>query len=928
MSPGRLVGRLLVAAALCLGSLCPAHAQKATESLVYSFAGTTDSQVPAASLIQAGDGQLYGTTIGNFFTDYGSVYKLGLNGAYTTVYKFGGITDSATPFAPLYQAADGNLYSTTYGNLLFGTDGTVFSITPAGKLTTLYSFTGATDGANPEGGLVQLSDGTFFGATPNAATGYGTLFQIGTAKPLTTLISFNKFNGAGAIAAPVEGTDGNFYGVSGVGGASGFGSIYQLTPSGTLTPIYNFTGLGDGASPFGPLIEGPDGNFYGATGANGTVKGADKNGTIFRITTAGVLTTLHVMNPATDGSSPLALFLGGDGFLYGNTTSGGANSDGTIFRVSLTGTFTKLYDFATGDATAPQMGLVQASDGTFWGSGSSGAANSLGGVFKLTLSPAPPAPVTLTASASTISLGDPVTLTWTVTNAFSNTMRRCNASISPAPASAAGWSGTQPGKFDSTTNLWSGSTTITPAYPGVYTYGLTCGGTESTTATITVGNAAALTITTQSPLSTAYIGVPYAQTIGVSGGVQPYTFAVTVGSLPAGLALNPTTGAITGTPTLTDSSDFTVKVTDSDAAGASSATANLSIAVLQPLKLVTSSLPDGRLGVAYSQQLTASGGTAPYRYTLSPGSALPAGLTLSSGGLISGIPTAAATSNFAVLVSDSGSQSISANLTLTIDPLITTTGKLTLTPAAISVGGTTTASLTITAPAGSPAMTGTVQFTQNGQPIGSPVALTNGTASLTTPAFTTTGTVAVTAFYSGDANFLALGYPSANLTVSVAAQPALVIAPAVATVATGADVSVTATLANFASGAAVTMACSHLPTDVTCSFSNVTTTSATITIHTSTTSAALAPEPRTATSELMLCALPGVILLGLAGRRRRRSLHRLLMLSVVTLIGLSIAGCGSHTTIDHAGTGTSAITVTATAGAQTASAQLSLVVHN
>ena len=931
VTSGRRLG-CLVLAILSLFGVSHAQAQSATESVVYSFTGTTDSESPAAALIQAGDGNFYGTTLGDIYPDYGSVFQVAPNGTFKTIYNFGGIVDSATPFAPLYQASDGSLYSTTYGNLLFGTDGSVFSITPAGALTTLYSFPGGSSGANPASGLVQLGDGTFDGTTTGGGANFGTIFNVGVSTALTTPVTFNQYDGASPVSPPVEGSDGNLYGVTSSGGANNLGSIYQLTPSGTLTTIYSFAGSGDGANPNGPLVEGSDGNFYGATGANNALTGTDQYGTIFKVTPAGTLTTLYSLNGTTDGNAPWGLFLGGDGLFYGNTTAGGANSKGTFFRITAAGAYTALYSFTTTDATGPQGGVVEASDGSFWGTGSAGGANSFGGIYKVVLSPAAPPPVILNASAASIALGDPVTLSWTVNNAFSKTMQRCNAAINPAPIADAGWAGPQTSTFNSATGLLTGSVTITPAYPGVYTYGLTCGGSESATTTVTVGNAAALTILTPRTLPTAYALLGYSQTIAVSGGVQPYTFSITTGSLPAGLSLNASTGAISGTSTTTGTSSFTIKVADSNASGAATTSANFSLTVLQKLALANAALPDGRIGSAYSQQLDVTGGTPPYTFNLAPNSSLPAGISLSTSGLISGTPTVAAANSFTVVIADSASQSLTASVTLTIDPLLSSTGVLTLNPNSISVGGSTVATLTITPPTGSPAMTGTVQFTANGTALGSAVALTNGVATLTTPAFNSSGTVAIAASYSGDPNFLALGYPAQNLSVSVAAVPAISISPAAITVSTGTSATVTATLLNFASGTPVTLACGTLPTDVSCSFTNVTTTSATVTISTSTTTTSSIQNRDTnqaRQSNRALAALPALVLLGFFGRRKRKLLGNLLLVFAFAIAAFATQGCGGSsktTTTSQAGPGTTAVIVTATAGSQTATTQFMLTV--
>ena len=921
----RRVRRVVLAALLSTTALAIAAGQTVQETVVHSFAGTTDSSSPAAGLIQGGDGQLYGTNIGNFFTDYGQVYKVGFDGTFTTVYKFGGITDSATPFAPVTQGLDGNFYGTTYGNLLFGTDGSVFEVTPAGALTTLYSFDGASDGSNPESGLTLLSDGTFYGTTSGGASGYGTLFSIGASTSLATVISFDKFNGGNTQSPPIQGTDGNYYGVTNGGGTTGFGTFYQLTPNGTITTLYTFAGSGDGAGPMGPLVEGPDGNFYGVTQANGIVTGSDQYGTIFKMTPAGVITTLHLFNPATDGNNPEALILGGDGFLYGNTLGGGANSNGVVFKMSLAGVFTTLYSFgATGDVNGPQGGLIEASDGTLWGAGSGGGANSLGGVFKLAISPAPAAPVQISSSAATISLGSSITLSWSALNAFSDTMRLCSASITPAPSAAAGWSGAQTGSFDATTGIWSGSATITPEYPGTYSYGITCGGVESATTTVAVGGAATLTIVTQS-LPTAYTNTAYSTTIAVSGGVSPYTFSITAGTLPAGLTLNTSTGVISGTPTTPGASNITVQVTDSNASGAATVSTNLALDVVQKLVLASQTLPDARIGTAYSEQLDASGGTAPYSFVVSAGSTLPAGLSLSTSGVLSGTPTVAGPNTFNVRVTDASNQSSTATLSLTVDPLVVTTGVLTLSPSSISVGGTTTATVVITPPTGSPTMGGTVQFEANGVALGAPVAVGTGTVSLTTPVFNDSGPVTITAFYSGDPNFQAIGYPSAILTVNATPALAIAVTPSVVSVVDGGNATATVSLLNFPTGTTVTLACGTLPAIVSCTFTPVVNNTSTMTVTTGKATASNAHDRR---SVVFAALFPGLLLLGFS-MRKRKVLRWTLQLAAVLALGITITGCSgpTTTTITHAGTGVSTVTVTATGGSQAVSTQFTLMVH-
>src|ERR1035438_1763288 len=203
----------------------------------------------------------------------------------TTLASFAG-TNGSTPVAGLVQASDGNLYGTTS---VGGTsnDGTVFRITPGGTLTTLYSFTGA-DGENPQAGLIQASDGNLYGTTESGGTIillgkpltfiWGTVFRITPGGTETTLYSFTGgADGGSPQAGLIQASDGNLYGTTASGGAGPRGTVFSITPGGTLTTLYSFYG---NSGPQGALIQASDGNFYGTTSGGGTSGG----GTVFRIT--------------------------------------------------------------------------------------------------------------------------------------------------------------------------------------------------------------------------------------------------------------------------------------------------------------------------------------------------------------------------------------------------------------------------------------------------------------------------------------------------------------------------------------------------------------------------------------------------------------------------------------------------------------------
>jgi hypothetical protein len=174
-----------------------------------------------------------------------------------------------------------------------------------------------------------------------------------------------------------------------------------------------------------------------------------------------------------------------------------------------------------------------------------------------------------------------------------------------------------------------------------------------------------LSITTTS-LAQGSINNLYSQTVQAIGGTLPYTWSISAGSLPAGLGLNAATGAITGTPSATGTSNFTVKVTDSTTPTPGTATAALSITINAALAITTASLPGGNIGTAYSATVNASGGVAPYSWSITSGS-LPTGLSInSSTGAISGTPTKTETSTFTVTVTDSENPAVKASAALSI----------------------------------------------------------------------------------------------------------------------------------------------------------------------------------------------------------------------------------------------------------------------
>jgi len=365
---------------LCAAAAIASPAQ--TFTTLHKFS-VTDGDKPQDSLVQGFDGDFYGTTYYGGAHNFGTVFKITSTGTLTTLYSFcvqTGCTDGKYPGANLVQGTDGNFYGTTnYGGVYNG--GEVFKITPAGTLTVLYNFCSlaeCTDGQGPYTGLIQATDGNFYGTTHSGGTYFdGTVFKITPAGVLTKLYSFCQLTGCPDGRTPtaglVQASDGNLYGSTSVNGANGYGTIFKITTAGVLTTLYSFcaeTACTDGKLP-GGLIQAADGNLYGTAGG-----GAYDQGTVFKITTAGALTTLYSFCPLTgcaDGSDPRAgVIQATDGNFYGTTYLGGAHFDeGTIFKITPAGTLTTLYSFCAlsgcPDGGELNAGLVQGTDGSFYG---------------------------------------------------------------------------------------------------------------------------------------------------------------------------------------------------------------------------------------------------------------------------------------------------------------------------------------------------------------------------------------------------------------------------------------------------------------------------------------------------------------------------------------------------------------------------------
>jgi uncharacterized repeat protein (TIGR03803 family) len=312
-----------------------------TLTSLYSF-DSAHGAYPAAGLVLGTDGNYYGTTSNGGINSNGTVFKITSEGKLTTLHSFSYFVDGAYPSAGLVQGTDGNFYGTTSTGGA-NTDGTIFRITSEGTLTTVHGFDGE-DGCNPVSGLVQGTDGSFYGTTNGCGIpGDGTIFRFSLDGLLTTLFVFDYTNGAQPESALVQAPNGSFYSTTRLGGLAGVGTVFRITSGGALTTLYDFcteSGCLDGSQPDGGVAEGSDGNLYGTTfygGANNNSVCGIGCGTVFKVAPTGTLTTLYSFCSqanCTDGVYAVSgLIQGTDGRLYGTTGGGGANGDGTVYAL-------------------------------------------------------------------------------------------------------------------------------------------------------------------------------------------------------------------------------------------------------------------------------------------------------------------------------------------------------------------------------------------------------------------------------------------------------------------------------------------------------------------------------------------------------------------------------------------------------------------
>lgn len=447
----------------------------------YSFLGgpqfslSGGGEQPVGRLAYGSDGSFYGVTagFGAGDQDYGEIstpptlFKItpGARGGLTTLYRFTETNAQGYQFGPsdgLVQGADGAFYGTTTRE--------IFRITASGEFSSFHAF----DPAGSEGfggaALTLGRDGKLYGVTGGGAFGIypnslGAVVRVDAAGQLTVLHRFTGAEGENlAIGNLLQARDGNFYGVSCCGGDHGGGSVFRISPAGDYVALYAFPA--DQGGPKSPLVQGMDGNFYGTTQGYIDSEGEERTtGTVFKMTAAGAVSTLHVFSWAAgaEGIYPGGLVAGADGKVYGVAKGAGAFGGGEVFRVGSDGSFLVLYSFDGPHGATPAAPLLSLG-GKLYGSTVSGGANGAGTLFRLD-----PGMVTVKLAAVTKTVhaapDAKAVLAWTSTKASG-----CTA--------GGAWAGNRPS---------SGVSTVPANVAGTQVYTLTCTGlNESTTASATV----------------------------------------------------------------------------------------------------------------------------------------------------------------------------------------------------------------------------------------------------------------------------------------------------------------------------------------------------------------------------------------------------------------------------------------------------------
>jgi uncharacterized repeat protein (TIGR03803 family) len=325
--------------------------QAATYTQFYSFAGGAHGQDPRGRLLVGSQATIFGITQDGGSTNSGAVYSLSKEGEFSLLYSFLGRPDGDEPFTGVIQDPSGNLYGTT---IMGGSqnDGTVFGLAANDGSEHLMSF--GPDVAQPTSGLIRDEAGNLYGMTEFGGTANkGTVFTIAPSGKRTVL---HSFTGQSDGSNPQYGylardSQGNLYGATGSGGVNSYGVIFKLAPSGTETILYSFT-LDACINPNNSIAVDAAGNIFGST-FDGYGPGIAGHGCIFELTASGQYQVLHTFRGngtgTQDGAYPeTGVTIDSSDNVYGVTAQGGLYGYGVVYEVKPDGTYIPLHQFAGG----------------------------------------------------------------------------------------------------------------------------------------------------------------------------------------------------------------------------------------------------------------------------------------------------------------------------------------------------------------------------------------------------------------------------------------------------------------------------------------------------------------------------------------------------------------------------------------------------
>jgi uncharacterized repeat protein (TIGR03803 family) len=363
---------------------------------IHNFAGADDGSNPVDGIMLGADGNFYGTTTSGGTGGLGVVFKMTTKGAETVLHSFqGGNTDGATPNGGVIEAASGTLFGTTSGGGKNGA-GTVYSVTGTTE-TTLYSFAGgAADGATPLAGLVMDASGNLYGTTSaGGASGTGTVFELvapavqNGAWTEKVLYSFaGGTDGATPVGRVAFDTAGNLYGTASQGGSSGYGTVFELQPTTGAwheVVLHEFLDGTDGGTPYAGLVSDASGKFYGAA----TQGGAKGGGTIFILSpvTGGYKFSVPASVPGWGISGTFRdVLIPRSGIIYATTHCDG-NGSGSIYKLTQYGavwTYSVMFNFNGGSNGQYSISNLILIGKTYYGTTIGGGSNGAGTVYAYT----------------------------------------------------------------------------------------------------------------------------------------------------------------------------------------------------------------------------------------------------------------------------------------------------------------------------------------------------------------------------------------------------------------------------------------------------------------------------------------------------------------------------------------------------------------